>query len=687
MKKISIVVQGDGAISNRQRVVVNPERFRSVPELVQVLSMELKQADGAPLILPASTTISILQPTGGMFVPLVDVRHVEDASRLQISASGAGGGGRAATADGFKRSVLRGGEGADGLSRRGGGGGSSTDSNAQQQGLVIEKGTDLYDVLMYHCKIVAYLSANLPMDKEITVQDIQAVSDDPQSKTRQLMDQLVGSKVDAVSSAKILTQLALQRGKSDREQNDGSNTVKMRQTLSAYQNRIDRLEAELEKATVLYEATQTRLDAVFIEREKTTSGLSAVIASNNSDALVKVEEGSFLRTCASNFQRDMSDMLVTPAAGQHFTLSGNPQDVAAKIAASPSKKKGAHSEMPSSLNEEKYLRIVDPDRPARQNLQLANIMQHIERLQVERPSTTGMLQQRPVLGDAASASSSPLAGGGPSEICVVCNLLLLSGASRMEPLFMSRVNPAFPKFVEQFLTAFASDIEANGDNRSVFEFSFFRNGTRSTIKTSQELSAFLNGGRPSHDGRPRSVALNCLELKPALALDVLSSVTTTVPDLTKKSSFDGKPAGKFFGTSAATKTAEGGNDHLGGSGACGTQQRPKTTDALSTRSFFLSVGPTPVPTDSAIRDIFASLQEDRWISSSVAQSAQQSRASPLAGSSVGSAPKMRVAHYLESKYETYGDRMRFQRIIDQASPTDSLTLDQFSMVLLRVIRE
>jgi hypothetical protein len=698
MKKISIVVQGDEAISNRQRVVINPERFRSVPELLQVLSMELKQVDGSPLILPPSTQVAILQSSTGTFVPLVDVRHVEDSSRLQIQCTGSKKGGKRFSADG--NSVAAGG-GGDGSRAAG-----------------VEKGTELFDVLLYHCKIVAYLSANLPADREITVQDIQAVVEDPQAKARQLMDQLVASRVDAVSSAKILTQLALQRGKSDREQSDGSATVEMRKTLSAYQNRIDRLEAELEKATSLYDTTQARLDAVLAEREKSTTGLNSVIAACNSENLVRAEEVLFLRTCADNFQKDMSDMLVAPDVGQRFKLAPSSSDGTKKLQS----KKTTTSEMPSSLNEEKYLRIIDPDRPARQSLQLASIAENIDRLTMERPSTTGTMLQRPALTQFGSPPLTVNVSSSPSsvcseEICVHCNLLLLSGAGRTEPIFVSPRKATFPKFVEQFLAAFATDIESGSSgNRSEFEFSYFRNGSRHTIKTSEELSAFLSGGRPTHDGRPRSVAVNCVEVnravlhpEPSSGMPASTANASISTDPARLNGFSSSPvsaapasatvlatplsgkstAARFFGKDTnksgqpnqSRQLMENSTASFGdGSPAADVQSnfgtRPKTSDALSTRSFFLSVGPIPVPSDSTIRDIFASMIEGGWTSTGDRD---------LSSTKV---PKKRVVQYLSSKYETYGDSSRFSKILDQTCPVEaSITLDQFSLVLLRVIRE
>ena len=691
MKKISIVVQGDEAISNRQRVVVNPERFRSVPELLQVLSMELKQPDGSPLILPPSTMLSILQSSTGTFVPLVDVRSIEDSSRLQVHTSQ-----QHDSKTKTKHMNSADGTGADRAAGR-----------AAGAGIPIEKGTELYDLLLYHCKIVAYLSANLHVDKEITVQDIQAVADDPQTKARQVMDQLVGSRVDAISSAKILTQLALQRGKSDREQSDGSATVKMRQTLSAYQHRIDRLEAELAKATDLYETTLARLNAVLVERERTTSDLTSAITSQTSEVSLKTEEINFLRECAQNFQRDMSDMNVAPGG------SSQPSLTPAAVIADVSKKKQSSSDMPSSLNEEKYLRIVDPDRPLRKSLQLATIAENIERLQIQRPSTTGgsttllraNQQQQPSSGkrDVAESSSQPSA-----EVCIQCNLLLLSGGSRVEPIFVDSSNPMYSKFVDQFYRAFANDFDAG---RAEFEFSYFRNGTRHTIKTSQDLSAFLRGGRVAHDGRPRSVALNCVELQVNNALGSSFIVSPTAPvagsgmesprkiSLTPVTEALGLPdalspanktrfmAAKFFGKDtskmqplrqAADQTALTDHQRNGGTSGSGADtsspgNRPKTSDALSTRNFFLSVGPVPVPTDDSIRCIFSSLADG----TAAAVNKESTRVS-----------KARAVQYLTSKYETYGDSKRFAKAVEQACPADThLTLDQFSMVLLRVVRE
>lgn len=433
MKRLALIVQGDETLSNRQRILVNPVRFRTPQELKEVLSSELNNADGTPMVLPPSASLSFLDPAVGTYVPLLDTSVLTNNSRIRIERS-------SNPQESTRLSVGSGGA----LLKRGSTSTSSTTAAAAAASAVgsgvqhpfysdasMTEAT-ITELLVYHAQVVSLLSAHVRPEREITPQDVQASYELQSESTRSLVNDMWRQKnvtsqaaggpglfSSALSQIKIVTQFALQRGATEREASEGEATERLKETVSAFQRRVDRLEKELAETTTALETAQKlllvasheketavaelteKLEHVMYESEMVRANASSVAAHS---AYVEKE----LATVLESQQRSLLDSFVPPDPRQVETAIP-PQTSAGSLHNLTTPSEGSF--LPTTLQEEKYLAItkrpattLSASRPfstTKQNVASSTSMVHHHPL-LERPTSapSGMLpavfQQHPL---------------------------------------------------------------------------------------------------------------------------------------------------------------------------------------------------------------------------------------------------------------------------------------------------
>ncbi|CUF59999.1 GPI-anchored surface protein, putative [Bodo saltans] len=238
------------------------------------------------MVLPPSAGLAFLDPTSGMYQPLIDTSVLTNNSRLRVIRGHQSG----ATASRVSSSVKLTSHSSAGLLSRtastaapignGGGGGSFFDSEMSE--------ATILELLVYHAQVVRLLSSQLRPDKDITPQDIAASFELQSDGARALVGDMWRQKnattikaggpglfASAMSQAKIVTQFSLQQGATERETSEGDAATQLKATVSAFQARVDRLEKELADVSTLYESTQQLLLVTSQEKERAIADVEA----------------------------------------------------------------------------------------------------------------------------------------------------------------------------------------------------------------------------------------------------------------------------------------------------------------------------------------------------------------------------------------------------------------------------
>ena len=137
----------------------------------------------------------------------------------------------------------------------------------------------LRELMMYHIKSVIFLSAQCSKEASIAAHDLSMAQLQNERVSEALLDEVTldGTITDPSAVLRALTQLAVQRGKEEREHSDGIEAEKMRQLASVYRARISRLEAALNVSEELADQLQKKAAAVDITfKEEVRRGDSVI---------------------------------------------------------------------------------------------------------------------------------------------------------------------------------------------------------------------------------------------------------------------------------------------------------------------------------------------------------------------------------------------------------------------------
>eukprot|EP00758_Cryptobia_borreli_P020285 Tbor_TRINITY_DN9934_c0_g1::TRINITY_DN9934_c0_g1_i1::g.17619::m.17619 len=105
----------------------------------------------------------------------------------------------------------------------------------------------LTETMMYHIKMVIFLSSQCNKEANIAAEDIAMVQFQNETVAESMIEEVTKEAkiVDPSAVLRILTQLAIQYGKGDRKDNDNLESEKTRQLVLVYRARIEMLEREL----------------------------------------------------------------------------------------------------------------------------------------------------------------------------------------------------------------------------------------------------------------------------------------------------------------------------------------------------------------------------------------------------------------------------------------------------------
>lgn len=149
------------------------------------------------------------------------------------------------------------------------------------------------ELMAFHIKIVIFLSSQCSKESVIAAQDIHLAQGQNTEIAESLIDEVtLGAKIsDPAAALRAATQLAVQRGKEEREFSDGIEAEKMRQLASVYRARIGRLEEELKRAETSIEDLQQQIVTMELEHQQTIQQLRAEVKrleSSSKDSLERV---------------------------------------------------------------------------------------------------------------------------------------------------------------------------------------------------------------------------------------------------------------------------------------------------------------------------------------------------------------------------------------------------------------